>query len=346
MEATQIAALKKKTVVYEKTPDVIEPISWQKFDAVQEKTFELDTSDLEFQYELIENALGLTPDYSEGLEFYIGIQSEERDNENKLSTDSLPIEFFNHQLFETYTSKKNKENPDVTLLFMEEWGLLFSPLRNNWGCLDGWQFLEAMSMQGVKETDFLLERTPELYGKAVSKLEADTTRIVLQEIVYFLRKYIISGGADISSLQMIREPLNASSCYPFQLIDPSADEIKGISSNAKELLKLLDKEATAQEKTRLDSLIEKDQLKMSRFKDKTLSEMGLLTSAICNQIIQSIWNTNLPWRECAYEKCDVIFKYSQSEARTPNADSAYCCPKHSDNQRQIKQYRKQKAKRN
>lgn len=346
MEATQIAALKEKTVVYEETPDVIEPISWRKFDAIEEITYEIDTSDLEFQYELIENAVGLTPDYSKGLKFYIGIQSKERDNENKLSTDSLPIEFFNHQLFETYTNKKNKENPDATLLFMEEWGLLFSPLRNNWGCLDGWQFLEAMSMQGVKETDFLLEHAPELCGKAVSKLEADTTRVVLQEIVYFLRKHIRSGGADISSLQMIRGPLNASSCYPLQLIDPSVDGIKDASLSAKELLKLLNREATSEEEALLDSFIERDRLKMSRFEDKTLSEMGLLTSAICNQIIQSVRNTNLPWRECAYEKCDVIFKYSQSEARTPNADSAYCCPKHSDNQRQIKQYRKQKAKRN
>lgn len=346
MEATQIAALKKKTVVYEETPDVIEPISWQKFDAIEEITYEIDTSDLELQYELIENAVGLTPDYSRGLKFYIGIQSKELDNENKLSTDSLPIEFFNHQLFETYTNKKNKENPDATLLFMEEWGLLFSPLRNNWGCLDGWQFLEAMSMQGVKETDFLLEHAPELCGKAVSKLEADTTRVVLQEIVYFLRKYIRSGGADVSSLQMIREPLNASSCYPFQLIDPSADEIKDASLNAMELFKLFYKEANPEEEAPLNSFIERERLKSARFADKTLGGMGLLTSAICNQIIQSIWNTNIPWRECAYEKCDVIFKYSQSKARTPNADSAYCCPKHSDNQRQIKQYRKQKAKEN
>lgn len=345
MEQSKINELKEKTVVYEKPLEIVTSVSWQKFNAIEEEVILFDSDDLEFQYELIENAEGLTPDYSEGVAFYIGNSSKERDDAtDKLDLDSLPIEFFNHQLFETYTNKKNESSPDSTLQFMEEWGLLFSPLRNNWACLGGWQFLETMSMQGVKETDFLLNRVPELQGKAVSKLEADITRIVLQEIVYFLRKYIRSGNTDSVSLQMIREPLNAASCYPFQLVNPSADGIEDAFLDAREIFKRLNKEATSEEVELLDSFIEEGQRRIARLMDRSLDEMGLLTSAICNQIIQSIHNTDLPWRECAYEKCKAIFKYSQSSAQTPNGDSAYCCPKHSDNQRQIRRYRKLKDK--
>lgn len=68
-----------------------------------------------------------------------------------------------------------------------------------------------------------------------------------------------------------------------------------------------------------------------------LVERGYLTSAICNQILDTMADTNTPWRICAYEKCNRLFKRQRGKSRKPHADSIYCCSSHSENQKKNNQ---------
>lgn len=310
MEPSKIRELKEKTAVYETVPSIVAPISWPRFSEVKLETYHPNPGDYGFEYELIENGEGLSPDYSRGLDYYVGCM--DYDSPCLIKASDLPTEFFNHQLFE-----EGAKAEDCTQSFMAEWGLLFSPLRNSWGCLDGWQFLETMSMQGVKETDILIERLPELAGRIVSKLEAETTLTVLREIVLFLRKYIRSGGKDAKSLVMLALPLSVVSCNPFQ--------IGSSSLPSRDTLELARRS-------------------MPRQVTYGLHDMGLLTSAICNQLIATIANEDIPWRECKCSDCDALFKYAQTNAHTPNQDAYYCCKLHSDRERQSRKRGRDKAK--
>lgn len=310
MEHLQIQDLKGKTAVYEEVPPIASQISWPRFGEVQLDTFVPESEDYGFVYDLVENAEGLSPDYSHGLSYYVGHAGH--DGPTLVRATDLPIEFFNHQLFD----EKGK-GEEYIQEFMTEWGLLFSPLRNNWCCLDGWQFLETMSMQGVKETDILIERLPDLAGRIVSKLEAETTLAVLREIVLFLRKYIKSNGKDAQSLNMLAKPLSVATCNPYQ-IGP------GDMPNP-ETIKLA-------------------QLEIPRKVTLTLRDMGLLTSAICNQLMVTISNEDVPWRECKCKDCEVLFKYAQTDAATPNQDAYYCCKQHSDRERQRLKREREKEK--
>lgn len=329
MGCTSIEELEKKTRVYRDNTPEATPVSWQRFDKVKLAVFMPDEGDHGFYYDLVENQEGLRADYSSGLEYYVcdpadGSPSEMRANE-------LPREFFNHQLFES-----GEKSADPTRAFMEEWGLLYSPLRSNWVCLDGWQFLETMSMQGVKETDVLIERMPELAGRVVSKLEADLTLTILQELVLFLRKYIRSDGEDTMSLYLLSGPLTAASCNPLQV---NAVRIPTHREEAAELAREQAMQQIEEQISRLpvsqqEAVRESLNGNLTRDLPQSLQELGQLTSAICNQILDTIAIEGVPWRECACDGCDVIFKYAQSPAVEPNLDAYYCCPKHADRQRQ------------
>lgn len=302
MEYLGVQALEEKTKVYEDAPSIASPISWPRFGEVRLEAYHPGPADYGFVYELVESAEGMTPDYSNGLAYYVGCA--EGDGSPFVRLSDLPTEFFNHQLF-----GEGAEFEEYVQAFMTKWGLLFSPLRNSWGCLDGWGFLEAMSMQGVKETDILIERMPELAGQIVSKQEAEMTMLVLREIVLFLRKYIKSGGEDVQSLALLSAPLSVASCNSYQIGPFSSmrqDFAQGVTIS--------------------------------------LHDMGLLTSAICNQLITAIVDEDVPWRECRCRDCDTLFKYAQTGAMTPNQDAYYCCKRHSDRERQRLRRERGKAK--
>lgn len=72
-------------------------------------------------------------------------------------------------------------------------------------------------------------------------------------------------------------------------------------------------------------------------KGRGLPDRGYLTSAVCNQILDTMADTNVPWRICAYRKCNRLFKRQSGSSKTPHADSVYCCKKHMENQKKINQ---------
>lgn len=316
MEYQQLAGLKEKTAVFEDVPAIVRRVSWPRCNRIKSCSYRPSEEDYGFAPALIENQEGLSEEYKAGLEYYVF--DLESCGVGPMHAGQLPIEFFNHQLFEP-----GKKSEDRVQSLMEGWGLLFSPLRNDWACLDGWQFLETMSIQGVRETDALIERVPELAGIAVSKLEARSTHAVLKEIVLFLRKYIRSGGEDVKSLSMLAGPLNAAACNPFQAEAARVQQLEYIDhadmkfEPGSEAVNLLDVAYSAEF-------------------PPSLRRTGMLTSAICNQILDTIAMEDVPWRECAFSGCDAIFKYPQSNAAKLMQDVAYCCPKHGVNERKRK----------
>lgn len=339
MEYLTLENLKEKTTVFEDTSPAISSVSWLRCNRIKRDLYQPSEDDFDFRDILIESQEGLDADYSEGLVYFVmdpvdcGLVP--------MSANQLPTEFFNHQLFE-YASTDKEPDSRVWAL-MEEWGLLFSPLRNDWGCLDGWQFLETMSMQGVRETDVLVERMPNLAGLAVSKLEAETTFAVLKEIVLFLRKYI--RNEDARSLSMLARPLAAASCNPFQVVAPHVptETEKGVELvRADVMRKIKEETADLPEPTQAQIRESLETRQLEEF-PMPLRKTGMLTSAVCNQILDTIAIADVPWRECACDGCDVIFKYSQSNAVSFNQDAYYCCPTHGARQRKRNSRKKPKG---
>lgn len=328
MSFSKVEELKSKTKVYEGGLPELGCLKWARYDRIELKTLELDVGDPGVQYGLLGDQAGLERDYSDGFEYYV--VDAAKAGSASMDASLLPTEFFNHQLFDEY-----KKSEDRIGAFMEEWGLLLSPLRNDWACLDGWQFIEAESMQGVRETDYLNETMPELTGVAVSKLEAETTMMALRETVLLLRKHIRSGGDDRRSLYLLSGPLRAASCHPLQIRRPWIPSETDLARE--EMMERLEAE--------ISEMAEEDQaaaLKALEGSNRqaahgALSGCSPLVSAICNQIIETISTVGVPWRECACGDCSVLFKYAQSQAMTPNLDSYYCCPAHSARERKRRQ---------
>lgn len=315
MTPDQLSKLKKETEVFDALPEVVSRISWDVFDVVEDRIYDprtavdrlsagdfFDGSSELHQYrnrfDPIEYCIAPLSFGTDEVEVN---EDGEKDIHEKLifeKMDELPREFFNHQLFDDVPIRE----------FMERWGLLYSPLRNNPSCLNGWENLELLSEKGVEETEELLYRFPEYAGIAVSKLEAEATRSVLREAVLLMRDYIVKASRPgkrsnreyqslLESYYKMSQVFSGGSCNNYGFI-------------------------------RMGYLFSQDS-------DGPLGLrfLGQLTSAICNQVIDALKDVDEPWRKCAREGCDVIFKVQQSNAVAPHKDSRYCCVKCADTQR-------------
>lgn len=302
MEPMKIEELKRKTTVYDDISDFVEPISWVRFKNVAVSTYEPELLDSRFIWDE-EAECADEVDYSPHVvNYYLG----EPDYLGRMYADDLPTEFFNHELMAC-----NESDTEEVRRFIENWGMPFSPIRNDEGCLSDLGSVETLSIDGIHGTDALTETFPEKLGCIVSVKEAKATIAVLKKTVLLLRECIIaSKSKENGEKSLIRKDgsmpymmmgriLSAASCNPFT-IKAIVPCYRGEESN--------------------------------RF--IPLMHIGRLTSAICNQIISTIANEELPWRKCACDGCDVLFKFQQSNAQTPNSDAYYCCKTHADRQRQ------------
>ncbi|WP_251198052.1 hypothetical protein [Anaerotardibacter muris] len=240
------------------------------------------------------------------INYYIAtLDPDSERNPEVMSYEELPIEFFNHQLMEC-----DEGSSESVLNFIKEWGMPFSPVRTDTVCDAGFDALRGKSSEGVIETDYLYS-VEELQGSwIISEKEARSTIGLLKKVVEELRDYVVEfheSTGDPSSPEKreqlmrrryrIGSVLNAGSCNPLS-VGPMMNEQLHIDADI-----------------------------------IPLSCLGLLTSAICNQIIESIGNKEVPWRKCACVGCNAVFKYQQSSARKPYADSYYCCVLHAERQR-------------
>lgn len=202
----------------------------------------------------------------------------------------LPVEFFNHQVFEADLS-----SAEGLRLFLQEWGFPFSPMRNKRLCLRNNAILEEECFQGIEDSESLRKEGygGELY-RPISFREARGTIEALREAVVQLRKAIQTpwrdgGDEQFHDVFQYEQFINAALRAPLVFYETWSAE------------------------------------------DTNLEACGGLTSAICNQIAETIKDER-PWRKCKAEGCDVIFKRRQSNGKlgVPSPSrltSEYCCKK-------------------
>ena len=227
---------------------------------------------------------------------------------------SLPVEFWNHQLREVDVRNK-KELID----FVEKWGIPYHPVRNK-------PFLteDQKEFNGISETehhapafipypheeeilyDCHITSKGSPFLSFISWAELESSIEALQLLVSTL---VYCETAIPALITAANNMINYASCNPaclttWQLSDAVVWNKGGIS----------------------------------------LSSRGLLTSAICNQIIGSFADDTAEWRTCACEGCERKFKRKQPENLSvrPDRDSIYCCKKCKD--RQSKRNQREAAK--
>lgn len=223
-----------------------------------------------------------------------------------MKSDELPLEFFNHELMDV-----DSENDKEVVLFLEKWGFMFSPLRNDPKCEYAHSFLNRDAINefacAVNKTEELhdLDVAGELlpnrrnrndFDHVISLEEAKSSIIIMQLIVSELTQFI----GDENYLFRSEFFVNACASNPH------------IACNKKNVTVVHD--------------------------NGNIPGGGLLVSAICNQIIECIADEN-PWKKCECEGCGKWFKYqhTNSRSRSPHRDSKYCSVKCSNRQRKRNQ---------
>lgn len=228
----------------------------------------------------------------------------------KLKAEDLPHEFFNHQLL-TYTKESRRDEPrdpsnrDHLVDFLETWGFPFHWARNaltgvvlghDEGRINDEEYLNFFEGTGIAETAIL-----ETWFYGIKRLGNGSR--------------IISEAEAVFALESLQECVLD--------IHESVKSGRGLPSGVRSKL------TTASSNTAIPSGALNSALGGYGV---GLPFVGSLTSAICNQILETLADDN-PWRECACDGCNIVFKRHQSNARRPNYDSVYCCRKHLERQK-------------
>lgn len=211
--------------------------------------------------------------------------------------DSLPDEFFNHQIADLDT-----DDEEAVRSFVSEWGFPFSPQRIE-SELAFSLFLNDgkndAAENAIAQTDSLLVRSFDLpIGEFPSA----------QETTYPGEAFVISVDEIRSTVNMIKK----TRCLMFDYIkNPSND-------NSFAFMDFL----LASVQYPLGFLYRGEPCGATY---SSLSERGFLTQAIANQMVETI-NDEAPWHACV--KCGKLFKRKQNIARKVStkkqAYTAYC----------------------
>lgn len=231
--------------------------------------------------------------------------------------DSLPIEFFNHELMGV-----DADDESQVFDFVKEWGFPFSPFRTNEKTIEQLanliDFDTHANAIGASENalnNAIYANCDDLPGVSVvgrdviSFEEAKATIAELQNCVTMLYAILENEGRDLMmsvKAKLMLGVVNACSNNPIRI-----GSIQVIGSDL----------------------------------DRTTGQITL-TNAICNQIIDVV-SDPAPWRLCANQNgrkpCGRIFKHKRTESKTPDVDARFCCKKCSDADKQRRKRAKDKA---
>lgn len=183
-------------------------------------------------------------------------------------------------------------------VFVRSWGLPFSPLRYNPHCIcpDGFAVDEAL--EAIEGTRRLELDYPALYSRRIiSQAEAVSTIKLFQMIVEQLFTVVRAElSGQASQDGLCVDPINAVSCNGFVL----------------------------------------DYRPCSDRFTAGYVPLGMLTSAIANQIIEVV-NDRAEWKICACEGCEKPFKHKQTDRKNPDSKAQFCCQKCAERQRKRNQ---------
>ena len=195
----------------------------------------------------------------------------------------IPVEFVNHQLLDL-----GVEDEDALIVFMEKWGLPFSPMRSADTPL--FEFildkviqdhtLARQTKRGIRDSDLAYKHLPMPFDEKVpiSQAEAKATLMLFQRVVRSIHTSVLN-----------QEPLTP------------------------EVMAFVDLGCTSE---RILSNRNANPIFMRMLTWQTLS------AAICNQIVSTIADTKAQWYEC--NQCDLVFKRRQGKSKHPDSDSCYC----------------------
>lgn len=227
---------------------------------------------------------------------------------------SLPVEFWNHQL-----TGFALDDSSALADFVSAWGIPYHPFRNLSYLSD-----DMRKSSGIEETEeqariYIPMPHPDEVGAGYFFTSYSSPRLSfisvkeLRRSIEVLRLCVnaLVRGKDFGSPALVADVLravNSASCNPERLsLCNFADSV------------MWDKQG------------------------ETLEARGLLTSAICNQLV-SAFADGAEWKVCACEGCGRVFKRKQPEsmATRPDSDSKYCCTRCKN--RQAKRNQREAAK--
>lgn len=302
MNPSAIRDISQRTQVFENDLKVI-PISWR-------------NDPVERIYGRIEGRVVEVIHYEPSDDGVIGYFMRDTPIQKLLFANKLPIEFFNHELMAV-----NVDSEQSLFEFVSKWGFPYSPMRNERLQWDRWDSLTPA------------ERKTEDYNLRVCRLTQQ-----IEEALHYNYLSKKERNSAISWKKMRQQ----SDDFGFAVI--SLDEvrlsiltlqtaIKGIWSHFKHGT---DVYLGAINRASRRSLVVTSGNYSPNWASGELAEYGLLTSAICNQIIDTIAEET-PWRACACEGCEVVFKRKQSGVLSPYSESIYCSKRCEERQKKRNQ---------
>ena len=216
---------------------------------------------------------------------------------NLMYYDELPTEFFNHQLLEV-----NPDNIGDLLEFSKKWGFIYSPVRNIGEYKEFLNPLEYVTDSSIALDDAILSPELEVLDHIDTIRQTDE---YINKVGHFeaLKKPVISISELSHSVLLLQESVNLVMGYDsffsswFEL---ALEVFNRCSCNENYFETPVEIKA-----------------------NNKLYDRGLLTSAICNQVLET-FSSDLPWKKCANEKCFKHFKRKQSGATSSNSKTKYC----------------------
>lgn len=217
-----------------------------------------------------------------------------------LDFEDIPAEFFNHQLLECKTRLDDGVSYDAVSLsaFASEWGFAYSPGR--YGAFDF--AMPPLKWRGQRE-DEMRAAIAETDSAEGDKLPFDVISIAEMALsIELLQELALS----------MHEAIRAD--YAGMAINERR-EFFGFAS-------VLNRCSCVPVEVGMSTVFSKLFFRPS------------ITSAICNQVIETLQDTGTLWRECAAPDCNkrfgapVVFKHQQNpKTKRPDADAIYCSPK-------------------
>lgn len=130
------------------------------------------------------------------------------EDEFRLKLDTLPTEFFSHQLLDV-----DLYSEESLFDFLCKWGFPYSPARNDELCCGNFGSLFFTSREGILETEEILKRGS-TQRICISSKEAISTLRVFQAIVAMMFDALEGDSAPLLDMS----PVNAASCNPSYLV--------------------------------------------------------------------------------------------------------------------------------
>lgn len=217
----------------------------------------------------------------------------------------IPTEFFNHQLADT-----DPASEESIYEFISCWGMPFSPAREQRVADVHLLAVPENHREAMATTDELARWASEEFAAPLEEELKDLGYVPAQGLVISLSEAELA----ISTLQQC---VNRIVGFVSGQIGRDDDELV-------ELIRLVNGASCKNEQigSGLYPYLPIEGM-------QGLAYYGLLTSAICNQIIETVCD-EAPWRECADKTCRRIFKRKQSSKRKKSKASLasiYCCDK-------------------